>query len=107
MSRKNKRCKQPAVRAPKVLRRPFSMQRVHGASGLIGSRRFFHNRPLRPHEGSKSMSEIWIYDDIGPDYWGLISAKSVIRDLEAIGKGKPVTVRINSPGGDIVEAQAI
>lgn len=53
------------------------------------------------------MNEIFIYDEIGPDYWGLVSAKSVLRDLEAIGKGKPVTVRINSPGGDVVEAQAI
>lgn len=53
------------------------------------------------------MSEIWIYDDIGPDYWGLVSAKRVVNELQAIGKGKPVTVRINSPGGDVVEGQAI
>lgn len=53
------------------------------------------------------MSEIFIYDDIGPDYYGLVSAKGVIRSLDAVGKGKPVTVRINSPGGDVVEAQGI
>lgn len=53
------------------------------------------------------MAEIFIYDDIGPDYYGLVSAKGVIRSLDAVGKGKPVTVRINSPGGDVVEAQGI
>lgn len=53
------------------------------------------------------MSEIFIYDEIGPDYYGLVSAKQVMRDLEAVGRGKPVTVRINSPGGSVVEAQAI
>jgi ATP-dependent Clp protease protease subunit len=53
------------------------------------------------------MSEIFIYDDIGPDYWGLVSAKMVMGELKAIGNGKPVTVRVNSPGGDVIEAQAI
>lgn len=53
------------------------------------------------------MSEIFIYDEIGPDYWGFVSSKTVMNELEKIGKGKPVTVRINSPGGDVVEAQAI
>lgn len=53
------------------------------------------------------MSEIWIYDEIGPEFWGLVSAKQVIRELDAIGKGNPVTVRINSPGGSVIEGQAI
>lgn len=52
------------------------------------------------------MTEIWIYDDIGPDWMGLVSSKGIISEL-AKAKGKPVTVRINSPGGDVVEAQAI
>ena len=52
------------------------------------------------------MAEIWIYDDIGPDWLGLVSSKSIIAELGK-AKGKPVTVRINSPGGDVVEAQAI
>lgn len=53
------------------------------------------------------MHEIFIYDDIGPDYWGLVSAKYVLNELSKAGKGKPVVVRINSPGGDVNEAQAI
>lgn len=52
------------------------------------------------------MNEIFIYDYIGPDYWGLVSAKSILGQLAGI-KGKPVTVRINSNGGDVVEAQGI
>lgn len=52
------------------------------------------------------MNEIWIYDDIGPDWLGLVSGKYVINELSKF-KGKPVTVRINSPGGDVIEAQAI
>ena len=50
---------------------------------------------------------IWIYDDVTPDYWGGVSAKHVLRELDRIGKRKAITVRINSPGGDVVEGQAI
>lgn len=53
------------------------------------------------------MKEIWIYDDIGPDWLGLVSAKSIISELGKAKKAEPVTVRVNSPGGDVVEAQAI
>jgi ATP-dependent protease ClpP protease subunit len=53
------------------------------------------------------MTEIYIYDDIGPEWWGLIGAKTVLGELDKASKGAPVTVRINSPGGDVVEAQAI
>lgn len=52
------------------------------------------------------MNEIFIYDDIGPEWLGLVGSKTVIGELAKF-KGKPVTVRINSPGGDVVEAQAI
>jgi ATP-dependent Clp protease protease subunit len=53
------------------------------------------------------MNEIYIYDEIGPDYWGLVSAKSVIDQLTKFGKDADVTVRINSPGGSVTEGQAI
>lgn len=52
------------------------------------------------------MNEIFIYDDIGPEWLGLVGSKSVMGELSKF-KGKPITVRINSPGGDVVEAQAI
>lgn len=53
------------------------------------------------------MAEILIYDEVGPEYFGLISARSIISKLESIPADDRVTVRINSPGGDIWEADAI
>jgi len=53
------------------------------------------------------MAEIFIYDDIGPDWLGLISGKSVAAALKEIDDNEPLTVRINSPGGSVDEAKAI
>ncbi len=52
------------------------------------------------------MSEIFLYDEIGPDWMGMVSTKFVQNELSK-HVGKPVTVRINSPGGDVFEGQAI
>lgn len=52
------------------------------------------------------MSEIYIYDEIGPDWAGMVSAQYVKSELDKY-KGKPVTVRINSPGGSVFEGQSI
>ncbi len=51
---------------------------------------------------------IGIYDVIGYDYWTGegVTAKRVAGALRALGKG-PVTVNINSPGGDLFEGLAI
>lgn len=51
------------------------------------------------------MSELFIYDDIGPEWLGMVSAKSIVAELDRASG--PVTVRINSPGGDVNEAMAI
>lgn len=53
------------------------------------------------------MAEIYIYDDIGPDYWGLVSARYVINELAKLDTEEPITVRINSPGGDVNEGIGI
>jgi ATP-dependent Clp protease protease subunit len=53
------------------------------------------------------MAEIFIYDNIGPDSWGMVSAKYVMSELAKIKPADAVTVRINSPGGDVFEGQAI
>lgn len=51
---------------------------------------------------------IGIYDVIGQDYWGEgVTAKRISGALRAIGKGNPVTVNINSPGGDLFEGVTI
>ena len=51
---------------------------------------------------------IQMFDVIGEDYWtgGGITAKTVAAQLKVIGD-KPVTVQINSPGGDMFEGIAI
>ena len=48
---------------------------------------------------------IYIYDELGPEEWGLVSARQIAAELGDI-KGD-VLVRLNSPGGVINEAQAI
>jgi ATP-dependent Clp endopeptidase proteolytic subunit ClpP len=47
-------------------------------------------------------SEISIYDEIGPAWWGLIDANMVISALNQM-KGKHVTARLNTPGGSVDE----
>lgn len=47
--------------------------------------------------------EINIYEEIG--YWG-VTAKTFLADL-AVAKGRPITLRINSPGGDVFDGMAI
>lgn len=50
--------------------------------------------------------EVFIYDEIGPAWWGLIDAQSVMTALSQM-KGKHVTVRLNTPGGSVDEGVAI
>lgn len=50
---------------------------------------------------------IGVYDVIG-DYWGEgVTASRISAALRSIGADKPVTVNINSPGGDLFEGLAI
>lgn len=51
-------------------------------------------------------AEIYVYDDIGPAWAGMIDAAVVVKSLKDIGGG-PVTVRLNSRGGDAVEGIGI
>lgn len=51
-------------------------------------------------------SEINIYDELGPAWWGLIDAQTVTNALDQM-KGKHVTVRLNTPGGSVDEGIAI
>lgn len=52
------------------------------------------------------MVEIFLYDEFGPDWAGMVSAAYVKRELEKAGGGQAV-LRINSPGGSVVEAMGI
>jgi ATP-dependent protease ClpP protease subunit len=53
-------------------------------------------------------AEVWIYDVIGKDFWGEgVSAKAFAEDLEALRDVDSLTVRINSPGGDVFDGNTI
>ena len=56
-----------------------------------------------------SSAEIIIYDEVGKSFWGeeTISAKQFLSDLEALGDVESITLRINSPGGDVFDGISI
>lgn len=60
---------------------------------------------LRAQEAGRA--ELLLYDVIDPPGFGGISARDLARDLKALGTVKEIVVRINSPGGDVFEGQAI
>ncbi len=53
-------------------------------------------------------NDIGIFDVIGEDYWGEgVSSKRIAAALRNIGADNPVSVNINSPGGDLFEGLTI
>ena len=59
---------------------------------------------------SDSEAEILLYDkisDLNAEGWGLMNAKGLINKIKALGNIQNITLRINSVGGDVFEAQAI
>lgn len=51
---------------------------------------------------------IYIYDEIGDSIWyPAIGAKDIVAALDEIGQVPEIDVRINSPGGDVFEGEAI
>lgn len=53
-------------------------------------------------------AEILLYDQIGESFWGGgTSAKQFAEQLKAIEKVDSITLRINSPGGDVFEGAAM
>lgn len=66
------------------------------------------NAGVRAAADSDADRTISIYDVIGQDYWSGegVTAKRVASALRSMGKG-PVTVNVNSPGGDMFEGLAI
>ena len=59
---------------------------------------------------SDSEAEILLYDEIAgfnDENWGFINAKGLISKIKALGNIQNITLRINSVGGDVFEAQAM
>jgi len=52
-------------------------------------------------------AEVWIYEAIGEGWFGGISAKQFAKDIKELGDIEKITVRLNSPGGDVFEGNAI
>ena len=54
-------------------------------------------------------AEIIIYDEIGKSFWNeeAIGAKQFLEDLKALGDVDTITLRINSPGGDVFDGISI
>jgi ATP-dependent protease ClpP protease subunit len=50
---------------------------------------------------------LYLYDILGVDMFGGIPARQVVDDLKALGDVPELSVRINSPGGDVFEAIAV
>src|SRR5580700_3382112 len=53
--------------------------------------------------------EVLIYENIGEDFWsgGGVTAKSVREAMAAAGDFSKISLRINSPGGDVFEGITI
>lgn len=66
------------------------------------------NAGVRAAAESEPDRSISVYDVIGHDYWTGegVTAKRIAGALRSMGKG-PVTVNVNSPGGDMFEGLAI
>lgn len=62
-----------------------------------------------PHyalQASEERAVIWLYDVIGDDLWGGVSAKAFVKNLADI-TAPVIHLRINSPGGDVFDARAM
>ncbi len=55
----------------------------------------------------KKKAEVYIYDTIGQDWWGGISAKAFAAELKAAGAIDTILLRVNSEGGDVFDGLAI
>ncbi len=56
---------------------------------------------------SPTVAELWIYEDIGEDFWGEgVSAKTLVQEIAAL-QVPDIHVHINSAGGSVWDGQAI
>jgi ATP-dependent protease ClpP protease subunit len=56
---------------------------------------------------SGSVAEVWIYEEIGEDFWGEgLTAKRFVEEIAAL-EVEHIALHINSPGGSVFDGQAI
>lgn len=58
-------------------------------------------------KAAEKTAEIYIYDEIGAGFFGGVSAKQFVDDLNGLGKVDTINLYINSPGGDVFDGVAI
>ncbi len=51
--------------------------------------------------------ELFLYDEIGSDWFGGISAATMGKQLAELADAKDITLRVNSPGGDVFDGLAM
>lgn len=51
--------------------------------------------------------EIWLYDQVGEGWFGGMSAKTFVAEMQNLGKVDIINLHINSPGGSVFEGVAI
>ena len=51
--------------------------------------------------------EIWLYDQVGEGFFGGMSAKTFVAELQKLGKVDIINLHINSPGGSVFDGVAI
>lgn len=65
-------------------------------------------KKLAKTKSNSARPTIYIYDEIGNSvYYPAVGAKDIISRLDEIGQVPDIDVRINSPGGDVFEGDAI
>jgi ATP-dependent Clp protease, protease subunit len=63
---------------------------------------------FRIRAAGKKKIEIYLYDTIGEDWWGGISAKAFAAELKSAGANvDKIVLRVNSAGGDVFDGLAI
>lgn len=62
---------------------------------------------FRIRAAGKKTAEIYLYDVIGQDWWGGITAKDFAEALKSAGDIDTIKLRVNSPGGDVFDGFAI
>jgi len=54
-----------------------------------------------------SRGEIWLYDQVGEGFFGGMSAKTFVAEMQKLGKVDVINLHINSPGGSVFDGVAI
>jgi len=54
-----------------------------------------------------SRGEIWLYDQVGEGFFGGMSARTFVAEMQKLGKVDVINLHINSPGGSVFDGVAI